>query len=1567
MIPVLSRKQQQKAFGIDCGDAIVFGGGTWSPGGEHVQKILVKNVSNQTIKFKYELPQTKFFSMDFPELITLSPGTNRTLIISFRPVKYESYDDYLVFQVYTVIQGVKTNGGKFRLPVQANIAVLRTTVPDSIDFNFCPTNETTTQSFELLNSGQIDSMFQWRIPSTAPFSLEPSKGKIKAGESVVITANFSPVTATVFVAPAMCTVLELGETNQSEEKTMTIKGIGKYTYLSASQEEIDFGDMQIGAPSTERQPNVREFVLKNPSLVRATFRICDVENDHHPVFVFSPTKGVIESGQTATIKVRYTPLSAGEFTCDHFDITTPGGNVVRMTCRGRAVGPTVSIWKKNLASNLVRGNSLNFSDVEVGKLATRVVILRNHSDVPASFHFVCPSEGVFAMDRVSGIIPPLLETGITFSFTPTHPANFYRRVFCLIHNQSPLYVDILGTGYNEKARPSPFQQAHVDAYRLRLQKGLGLDCPDALEEYMKENGDEFFLMGAIRRSKLSTPMQPTDAIIKFPPLRPSKAESMIDPTRSNEAIRSDVELCHEFFIDSTDSSRPIKLHQDTLDFGSCSIGNLSEKQVFQVTNRTRGKVTCSWGVSRPEKDPVHPESSRDRCFDIYPSSQDIGAGATVSFKVAFRPHQENAYYFAELEAHVYFKSNRTFRLVNEQSFTPPWCVTLYAYGNTFGPGNSQFLPKVEYKLLNRRLCFPACHLGDSVFQTVMLSNSGDTPAQFCFQPDPSRVFSVKPTCGLISANSFQLVQFRFTPKKAIRYSYRMRCNMNNTLSSHNDIELWGTGCVPRLKFCQDVASYRNTLYIKPTATGLSSVREFKIQNSSRVPLIFRWKTPARLGNLLQLRPQLGRLNGNEETTIAVTIRPEIEKNYESRVPVDIKAIASLDDQELPVLQTCSLKVACRGTSGAISFSPNGINFNAVLVNSTSQRKLNIVNSSDCDLKFEFYVKMHPDTNLETEESQLERHASSSVEETIATFLSLSSSSTIIEARAHKEVTATFCPGASGHFVFTVECHVQMIDESGKVIHQNQTEADPLCCTIVGDASFPTVSIKDLYVENVSTSLFWDQLDIPRINTFLTTPLTRAEVKRNKDSTPDFASLPRFPLIFTPGPIGTPDEVVMMQIQNYGSLTVEFLIRLPNESEVEIEQWADTGEPSAKELRENIIIDQKIFQISPSQGTLQPHECVTISIRYAYKSNKFEGKHVLPVILQIDKGKQFIFDLEGKTLRKLEPYLFMTSPTFQLSPVLIGDSYPPVQTTELFNPGETALEFKIDTQPLKDMRQENYDIQVLQCLTPEGTIGPRGSTVVEWICNPLEAKSYSCSFKLMYQGMTQPQYCETRSISIAGCGYHSAQDTLSSIRSKIWTNPAPQKQRLIPESQKATLSTNLLEFGHIPFRSTHYRLVVLRNHQDKGLIAFRWDENHPLIASGLINVHPIHGKIEPLEHVVVRITITAGSTARVVDVDVPCFLHEVDTTPVEPYSRKKRGGTHRSTLSTSSSRTSVIRRPTASSIRFFGANAPYSADEIERSMTASTRLRTENSTTSLESGMTVSYFSTVVRLSLILSL
>lgn len=74
----LTKAERIRRFGVDCGDGLVWAA-TWTPGGEYTKALVVKNVSKQVVKLKYKLPESKFFSMAFPETIKLTAGLSKTL------------------------------------------------------------------------------------------------------------------------------------------------------------------------------------------------------------------------------------------------------------------------------------------------------------------------------------------------------------------------------------------------------------------------------------------------------------------------------------------------------------------------------------------------------------------------------------------------------------------------------------------------------------------------------------------------------------------------------------------------------------------------------------------------------------------------------------------------------------------------------------------------------------------------------------------------------------------------------------------------------------------------------------------------------------------------------------------------------------------------------------------------------------------------------------------------------------------------------------------------------------------------------------------------------------------------------------------------------------------------------------------------------------------------------------------------------------------------------------------------------------------------------------------------
>ena len=65
------------------------------------------------------------------------------------------------------------------------------------------------------------------------------------------------------------------------------------------------------------------------------------------------------------------------------------------------------------------------------------------------------------------------------------------------------------------------------------------------------------------------------------------------------------------------------------------------------------------------------------------------------------------------------------------------------------------------------------------------------------------------------------------------------------------------------------------------------------------------------------------------------------------------------------------------------------------------------------------------------------------------------------------------------------------------------------------------------------------------------------------------------------------RVIIITIQNIGGTDLDWNFKLPSDSQVDVEPWADPGEPTSEEAFEKFIIEKRIFEISPKKGFLRP--------------------------------------------------------------------------------------------------------------------------------------------------------------------------------------------------------------------------------------------------------------------------------------------------------------------------------------------------------------------------------------------
>ena len=103
------------------------------------------------------------------------------------------------------------------------------------------------------------------------------------------------------------------------------------------------------------QTATMELTVRNQSLVTAEVRVQPVDDGSGSVdrtpFAFDTLKEVIPPEAMHTFRITFSPTATGMYYCDRFDLLTPGGNDLRVTCAGWGVGPRVSVdwlvWKLN--------------------------------------------------------------------------------------------------------------------------------------------------------------------------------------------------------------------------------------------------------------------------------------------------------------------------------------------------------------------------------------------------------------------------------------------------------------------------------------------------------------------------------------------------------------------------------------------------------------------------------------------------------------------------------------------------------------------------------------------------------------------------------------------------------------------------------------------------------------------------------------------------------------------------------------------------------------------------------------------------------------------------------------------------------------------------------------------------------------------------------------------------------------------------------------------------------------------------------------------------------------------
>jgi hypothetical protein len=592
-----------------------------------------------------------------------------------------------------------------------------------------------------------------------------------------------------------------------------------------------------------------------------------------------------------------------------------------------------------------------------------------------------------------------------------------------------------------------------------------------------------------------------------------------------------------------------------------------------------------------------------------------------------------------------------------------------------------------------------------------------------------------------------------------------------------NLKLSGQCYLPALSI--ENTSSSGGLFFKPTSTGIISNRELRLKNVSRVPVVFRWEIPKELGRYITVKPRAGRLLGNEVLRTKWSFAPKAKREYKGRATLVLRSLGGMSSAKQA--KRVTLPIVGMGSSGAVQFSPPALDVGTTLVGAETTKILTLMNTSDCDLHFRVdsirssdlaLIDQDGDGDVDIEEvrayakmrkeladdgdGELTQEELAELE--AAGIIGFDPPIGLLPARSSAPLKVTYRPTLPEKNSFRVFCDVVVAEEGRSVedvewdkIHDgegDESDEGPLFCDVEGQAAYPTMKFVDARSALLSPNELWKQFNLKSLNYELSTPLSPDQLKLNRatgvgDGADDILNmLKNFDFQFTPRTQGSPSEIVLFEVKNVTNLPLRFSVKFPNELDIELEQWADVGEPTELEIRQNSIIDQRLFEFEPRSGDLKPGESMILRLSYSYNCLDFGGEHIVPITMKLDKGKQIKLWLRGRTLPRGFARLFTPAVTNIFSPTRIGHEAPPTQTVQLRNPSDVDIEYRIDTSPLIALKKENYDFPVLKVADEklvtdnqfmEGYIAAGSWISLPFTFQPLEIKKYSVLLDVQYRG------------------------------------------------------------------------------------------------------------------------------------------------------------------------------------------------------------------------------------------
>ena len=1300
-------------------------------------------------------------------------------------------------------------------------------IPEALDFGFCPILEETVKTIVLQNP-KSKNPSKISITNNSPFIITPTSATVPGRGKLVISIAYVPKEANVVVATVIFQI------QNEPDKILKLSAIGKYSYITLNKHVFRFGELLIG------QSDTKNLIIKNQSSVSSTFHI-EEDNEIQSLssewsdsaFSFDFLTGVIPAGGTYLVKINCTPSVVYCLSSKNYIIKTESGNSQYFAVIGSGVGLQVSLSSR----------VCNFGEVKAMNSTSRLVTLENESDAACNFKFFTDQSSVFLFKKTEGVIKAKSNTRLVIYFSPKETVSYYQRVFCIVKNHLVLYLDLIGTCYDILQRPLPLSQKDIEAFRNHVLMGTMQKLVETAPTLMNQSLENVFAVSA------EIPMDEPNQIA----------------------------LHKEMFQELRE--RMVAISEEFLDFKFTPNGRVSEGRVVVMSNRLSFPIHVMWLIPGE----TQPNTEEPACFSVRPAILSIPAESSASFSVFFSPTQPGAYFFQYLSCQVYIKRNKM-KEVDElgrmsTSLTygkdslhiltiPPIPLQLPVVGHSFPSNYQTFIPEIKISP-NKRIKFPPCSPGDTMYQSLQIFNQADTPCYYQTVADSSGIFKVYPAVGFIQPKTFTVLAVEFKPKEPRTYKFLLSFLMNHANTPLAKIILEGVCSDPGI-FIDNEAK----IFYPPLFTGVSSKQKVGILNSSHIAIDFNIEIPEKHRDELTVEPPSGTMYPHEKISAEFTFTPLHEKSYRFNVPIRIKRVIDMaqDSNFVGYFNPGSGKymhnqdslekmymitVIGTGGTGMVQMNPKNIDFKTVSVGFSDLKSFTLSNISNCAI----YVKLvivPKDPAVKTDNS---------VREIIASSFIFDFKEGVLAANSNQKVNLRFVPNCRSKSEYYIQCNAKQSFPNSAVKETPLNEDSRIELSAHGD--FPVITILDLRNKFISPSILWKQFNLKNTIKTILSPLTNVEIKFNNAEIAQNLVLDRLShfdwdfgkLNFSRN---TEPKRMKLTLQNIGGVKASFKFVFPDDNKLEKEAWADTGDPEPAVALEEHILEQKIFEIKPKEFSLEIGEKIDVELKY----NCVEiGQHNLNIFFQIIHGKPIVISLKGETLPQKRGFLELRYNTFEFEPQPIGLGVGITQTIEFRNIGDNKVSYEVDTTALSTFTRENYEFSIFDIPNKDGIVEANELAYLFINFKPLESKNYRVTLPIIVR--ERNSQIQSLQLEISGRGYHSVKEPKPLISSMFEGLPLCRNS-FLADSSLVGFTVEEISFGKVQYGVPTSRVVVIYNKNPGLELKFNFKPTEILCGDDLV-LDPAIGTVAPGDQKPIKLTLNSNRIPTIYEGELECMI------------------------------------------------------------------------------------------------